>query len=135
MIGKTLQNLLDLKNINVNELSRRTGISNQTLYSIIKRDNMKVDFEVLLKICSALDVDVEFFYRDYSLKKKQSNSTNISLTAHEKKLIQAYRSRPEMQISIDKLLDISSEQNNTIADDIFKTINSPSTANSPINKK
>lgn len=135
MIGKTLQNLLELKNINVNELSRRTGISNQTLYSIIKRDNMKVDFEVLLKICSALDVDVECFYRDYSLKKKQSNSPDISLTAHEKKLIQAYRSRPEMQISIDKLLDISSEQNNTIADDICKTIYSPSTANSPINKK
>lgn len=65
MIGKTLQNLLDEKNINVNELSKMIGVSNQTLYSIIKRDNMKIDFEVLLKICRALNVSVEYFYKDY----------------------------------------------------------------------
>ena len=49
MIGKTLQKLLDEKDINVNELSKMINVSNQTLYSIIKRDNMKIDFEILLK--------------------------------------------------------------------------------------
>lgn len=75
MIGKTLQTLLDEKNINVNELSKLINVSNQTLYSIIKRDNMKIDFEILLKICSALNVDIAYFYADYikDYKPKQTN--------------------------------------------------------------
>jgi DNA-binding Xre family transcriptional regulator len=131
MIGKTLQDILESKNINVNELSRRTGISNQTIYSIIKRDNMKVDFEVLLKICAALDVDIECFYSDYVTCKKNNS---ISLTSHEKELLLAYRAKPEMQASIDKLLDIS-PASDSVADDIVNTINSASPISSPISKK
>ena len=33
----------------------------QTLYSIIRRDNMKIDFELLLRICDALHVPLETF--------------------------------------------------------------------------
>lgn len=66
MIGKALQALLDKKDINVNELSKMINVSNQTLYSIIKRDNMKIDFEILLKICKALNVSVDYFYADYA---------------------------------------------------------------------
>lgn len=62
MIGTTLKRFLQERNMNVNELSRRTGISAQTLYSIIKRDGMKIDFDMLLKICEGLDVPVEVFY-------------------------------------------------------------------------
>ena len=65
MIGTTLKSLLEERGMNVSELSRLTGIPAQTLYSIIKRDNMKIDFEVLLKICKALYVPVEHFYKDY----------------------------------------------------------------------
>ena len=122
---------MNLKNINVNELSRRTGISNQTIYSIIKRDNMKADFEVLLKICTALDVDIDCFYSDYVSNKKNNF---ITLTDHEKELLLAYRAKPEMQASIDKLLDIS-HASDTVADDIVNTINSASPAKSPISKK
>lgn len=62
MIGTTLKRFLQERNLNVNELSRRTGISPQTLYSIIKRDSMKIDFDMLLKLCEGLDVPVEVFY-------------------------------------------------------------------------
>mgnify|MGYP000883762175 CR=1 FL=1 len=47
MIGKTLQDILDEKGTNANELSKMIGVSCQTIYSIIKRDNMKIVFEVL----------------------------------------------------------------------------------------
>jgi len=63
MIGTTLKQLLQERGMNVNELSRETGVSAQTLYSIIKRDNMKIDFAVLLKLCDALAVPVEAFYQ------------------------------------------------------------------------
>lgn len=62
MIGTTLKRFLQQRAMNVNELSRRTEISPQTLYSIIKRDSMKIDFDLLLKICEGLDVPVEVFY-------------------------------------------------------------------------
>ncbi len=72
MIGTTLQQLITEKGTNVNELAKKIKISPQTLYSIIKRDNMKIDFDVLLRICDALDVEVEVFYKDYIENKKPS---------------------------------------------------------------
>lgn len=86
MIGKTLQTLLDEKDMNVNELSKMINVSNQTLYSIIKRDNMKIDFEVLLKICKALNVSVEYFYADYIQVNKSDNDEQLNL------LIDLYKS-------------------------------------------
>lgn len=61
MIGKTLEKVLKENGTNVNELAKKINVSNQTLYSIIKRDNMKIDFELLLKICNALNVNVKRF--------------------------------------------------------------------------
>ena len=106
MIGKTLQNILNEKGINVNELSNMINVSNQTLYSIIKRDNMKIDFEILLKICDALNVNVERFYAEYY----HANTNQILLTNHEKLVIDAYRQKSEMQPAVDKLLGVSDDE-------------------------
>lgn len=62
MIGSILKQLLEQRGMSVKELSRRTGVSPQTLYSLIKRDSMKIDFDVLLKLCRALDAPVSAFY-------------------------------------------------------------------------
>lgn len=102
MIGKTLQTILDEKNTNPNELANMIGISNQTIYSIIKRDNMKIDLDVLFKICKALNVSIERFYSDYC----KENICTYTLTEHEKKLIDAYRESSDMQKSVDKLLGL-----------------------------
>ena len=102
MIGKTLDRILKEKGTNVNELAKNIGVSNQTLYSIIKRDNMKIDFELLLKICNELNVNVEKFYDDYI----DSKSQQILLTDEEQQLILAYRANPNMQEAVMKLLDI-----------------------------
>ena len=61
MIGTTLKNLLDEREIKVNEFARQIKVPAQTLYSIIRRDNMKIDFELLLRICDALHVPLETF--------------------------------------------------------------------------
>lgn len=62
MIGSVLKKLLNEKEVTVNELSKRVGASPQTLYSVIKRDNNKIDFDLLLRICGELDVPMELFY-------------------------------------------------------------------------
>ena len=61
MIGSTLKQLLAERRMAVGELARRVDVPAQTLYSIIRRDNMKIDFDVLLRICAALDVPVDVF--------------------------------------------------------------------------
>lgn len=61
MIGATLKKLLEEQGLNVNELSRRSGVPAQTLYSMIRRDSMKIDLDALLSICRALEVPMEVF--------------------------------------------------------------------------
>lgn len=83
-IGKILLELLNANNTNANELAKQIGVSANTLYSIIKRDNMKVDIEVLIKASDALGVPVEYFYD------KRTKATG-SFTEHEIKHIKKYR--------------------------------------------
>ena len=61
MIGSTLKELLAARKLTVGELAREIGMPAQTLYSLIRRDNMKIDFDALLRICRVLDVPVEAF--------------------------------------------------------------------------
>ena len=106
MIGEVLNEVLNEKGVTVSQLSELTGISNQTVYSIIKRNNMKVDLSALLKICTALGVSVEKFYGDYVDNLPLANA--VYLTPHEKEVITAYRGQPDMQTAVDKLLGVSS---------------------------
>lgn len=74
-IGTNLKELISLKGTNVNELAAKAGISPQTLYAIIKRDNTKIDTNILLKLAHALDVPSESilsFTEKYSIPSKNS---------------------------------------------------------------
>ena len=72
MIGTTLKKLLDEREIKVNEFARQIQVPAQTLYSIIRRDNMKIDFELLLRICDALHVPLETFCGTGSSRRPRS---------------------------------------------------------------
>ena len=61
MIGSTLKQLLAERKMTVGELARRVDVPAQTLYSIIRRDNMTIDIDVLRRICTALEVPMEVF--------------------------------------------------------------------------
>lgn len=60
-IGAKLSNLINSRNTNVNQLAAATGVSPSTIYSIIKRDNMKVDLDDLQKIADELCVTLDYF--------------------------------------------------------------------------
>jgi phage repressor protein C with HTH and peptisase S24 domain/DNA-binding Xre family transcriptional regulator len=64
MIGQQLKNILADRGISVNELSRRVGVSPQTLHSVLNRDTNRIDFDLLVKICAALSLPLELFYGD-----------------------------------------------------------------------
>ena len=104
-IGKTLSDILSEQNRNPNELAETIGESPSNIYSIIRRDNMKVDITVLAKICAELNVSMERFYNEYM--NINSVKIDIQLSEHEKQLVIAYRKQPGMQDAVDKLLGIA----------------------------
>ena len=67
MRGSMLKQILDDKGITVSELARRLNAPAQTLYSMVKRDNQKVDFDLMMRICSELNVPVERMCENISL--------------------------------------------------------------------
>ncbi len=60
-IGDKLQELLDNRRRNVNDLSKSTGIPASTIYSIIRRNNTKVDLSDLQTIADELCVTLDYF--------------------------------------------------------------------------
>ena len=109
-IGKTLSDVLEENRTNPNELSERTGIPPSTIYSIIRRDNMKVDISVLARICKELGVSMNRFYDEY-FNEKENNENNIILNLDEKALIKKYRSLDDYgKKSVDHLLDLEYER-------------------------
>lgn len=113
-IGKSLQLIMDSLGTNPSDLSSRTGIHKATIYSIIKRDNTKIDVDILLKICKELGISTDDVLN--------YNSERIIITKHEQMLVEAYRSHKELQPAVDKMLDITAPA----------TISIPSAARSPI---
>ncbi len=57
-IGINFKNILKNKNLTVQYVSRKTGISPNTLYGIIKRDNETVKPAILEKISKAIDTPI-----------------------------------------------------------------------------
>ena len=64
-IGYKLKKLIEEKNTNVDALANRAKVKPTTLYSIIDRDNTKVDIDVLIAIAKVLGVPVEYFSDNY----------------------------------------------------------------------
>lgn len=87
-IGARLKEIIDSKGTNVSQIAKQTNISPMTIYSIIKRDNTKVDIEILLKICEFLNVSVEEVYQPNFQK---DNSNTIDLDKDERELIGLFR--------------------------------------------
>ncbi len=84
-IGKDLNELLEQKNIRVADLSRLANIPASTIYSILRRDNLKIEIDVLFKLCDVLNVAPEYFYN------KQRADNKLRLNPEEMNIIKKFR--------------------------------------------
>ncbi|MDO4609018.1 MAG: helix-turn-helix transcriptional regulator [Clostridia bacterium] len=107
LFGNRLRQLRKQSNLTQKELAAKLKLAFSTI-SMYERGIREPDFETTEAIADFFNVSM-----DYLLGKTQINYVippeyvnTIILTNHEKKLITAYRNKPEMQASIDKLLDI-----------------------------
>ncbi len=87
------------------QLSLLTGISLGTLSKILAGVTREPSVETVIKIATALNVSADFLITG----NLQDFNKNFSLTDNEKKLITAYREHPEMQVGINKMLDIDND--------------------------
>lgn len=119
-IGSILSELIDKKGANVNRVAQEASISPQTLYSMIRRDSMKVDIEVLIRVCRVLDVPVEYVYNKY---KGKEATAPPSFSAHEIELITKYRALDENgRELVENVLDtVYAQRRNSVADTSEKT--------------
>lgn len=100
-IGKRLSDLLLQKNMKVSELAERANVKASTIYSIIKRDNMKVDLDILLSISSVLGVHAEYFkYGNIYNRQQQVSEAALQYDSLIKKI-------PDIQeaVNLYKILD------------------------------
>lgn len=91
-----LKYYLKIKKISQKELSKKLNVSQSAVTNWIKGSNSP-DIEMVAKICDILDISVNQLFG--------TEKTN-EYTINEKLLILHYRNRPEMQLAVNKLLDI-----------------------------
>jgi len=96
-VGSKLSELMEARQTNANQLSQLTGVSVNTIYSIVRRDNTKVDLSVLQALSSALGVTLDYF--------ADAPHPQPYLNPHEQALLESYRAS-DMRLAVDKLLGI-----------------------------
>ena len=110
-IGNILSALIDKRGTNVNKLAQEASVPPQTLYSMIRRDSMKVDIEVLIRVCHVLGVPVEYIYNKY---KGKDSPSYFLFSDHEVNLITKYRALDDAgRELVDSMIDKLYEQHSS----------------------
>ncbi len=60
-LGSILKQTLQQRHLTVTKFAHEAGIPAQTLYALINRDSNKADMDILLKVLTALDMDLFTF--------------------------------------------------------------------------
>lgn len=90
-IGIKLSNLLTERNMTVAELAKRIDVAPTTIYSIIQRNNKKVDIDVLLDIAEVLNVEAEYFRDSPRTQALAAHKEGENFTADELEKIEEYK--------------------------------------------
>lgn len=97
MRGSMLKEILAERKMSISELARRLDIPQQTLYSMVKRDNQKVDFDLMMRLCNELRIPVERLCEGVELP-KAPGSLEWELILKYRRLTDESRSLVDMVI-------------------------------------
>ena len=111
-----IKNLIEEKGMNMKSFAASINMPYTTLLSMLNGSIGGAAIDNVMKICKGLDITInELQYNSEDIKNEI-----FELSEHEKRLIAAYRNKPEMQTSINKLLDM--ECGADIVSDIVNTV-------------
>ena len=92
--GKKLEAALQMKNMKPGTLATKTGISKNTIYSIIQRDSTKVDLSMIHAISEVLDIDIGYFLSPDEEEQKELQKNELievdELTEEDRRFIAAF---------------------------------------------
>lgn len=57
-LGSRLKQILNERGLTVTRFSKEAGVPAQTIYALINRDSNKADMDILIKLLTALDMDL-----------------------------------------------------------------------------
>lgn len=105
-IASVLKRLRTESGLTADEVGEKVGKSGKTVNGW-ENARSQPDAEILLQLCDIYNVkDIMYEFREL---KNDIAQDNFSLSAHEKTVVIAYRSKPEMQPAVDKLLGIDAK--------------------------
>ena len=117
VFGSVLRSMRIAKNLTQKELAQKLGLSFSTI-SMYERGDREPGLETMEKIADFFNVDMNYLYGKQSVPNRYQFDLEYSRTSqftpHETDLVQAYRSHPEMQPAIDKMLDIAPAPSNQV---------------------
>lgn len=131
-LGKNLKEILKQKNMTIKDLSEKTGISANTLYSITKRDGKTARFDIVDKIVTALEISprdlldgvkIDFGVSDSTLREILMDDLSESLFVCIKQILNS-----ETRAHLTELYEILQSDKQTLQLfwdllDIFNTLN------------
>ena len=92
------------------QLGEMVGVKNTSVSNWETGDN-SIDIETLIKLCKIFNIELNDMYGSFGKKD--------NYTEKERKIIEAYRAKPEMQQAIDTLLFNTSD---SLANDMKSTV-------------
>lgn len=80
-----------------------------TTYVNYEKEVREPNSETLIEFANYFSCSVDYLICRSDNREVMTDVREIELTRHEKKLVVAYRNKPEMQLAIDKLLNINDD--------------------------
>lgn len=103
-LSERILSLITKNDISYGDLSKLTNIPKSALQRYATGETEKIPINRIKAIANALNVSAA-----YIMGWEDNNTDRLELSAHEKKVINAYRDHPEMQKPVDRLLGVEEE--------------------------
>lgn len=138
MFLNILEKLMKEHGLNTMQFSQQSGIPYMTIKNFWKKGYSNVKLSTLKRIAEFFNVSLDYliFGDDDTLidETGEKNSVN-KLSPKEQYLINAYRSHPEMQSAVDRLLMIENNTLDDISEEVKTTLKHINKINTCINTK
>lgn len=106
-VGERIKQVREQKQISQTELATAINVSKQNLYKYENNIITNIPSDKIEAIANFFKISPAYIMGWENKTKQSDNET--SLTSHERKVISAYRNKPEMQPAVDKILEIEHE--------------------------
>lgn len=116
--GSRLKKARENKGYKQNQFADMLGVT-ATRLNYWEKDKREPDVEMIKTISYLLEVSSDWLIGNTEHIKKDS----LSLTGHEKRVIIAYRNKPEMQPAVDKLLGVEENENFVVLPSVARSDN------------